>query len=195
VLQKPWKIIQYLFPENGGNSSDKEDIDESNTGNNTTPSVDKYDKISSNDQDDFRSKLKREQLDIDSVIADATLEEILSTSKSVPTILSQYFLPMLYGLLGSLTYILRTLSTEIEGVTFKRASASRYSLRWPLGMLAGVTVGLFFDPARFAGLAAITALGIAFLAGYGVELFFTGLDGLVRTFTRDGHERPKAEAT
>jgi hypothetical protein len=62
-------------------------------------------------------------------------------------------------------------------------------------MLAGVTVSLFFDPTQFVGLAAITPLAIAFLAGYGVELFFTGLDGLVRTFTREGPERPKAEAT
>ena len=58
-----------------------------------------------------------------------------------------------------------------------------------------MTVSLFFDPTRFSGLAAITPLGIAFLAGYGVELFFTALDGLVRTFTRDGPERPKAGAT
>jgi hypothetical protein len=61
-------------------------------------------------------------------------------------------------------------------------------------MLAGVTIGLFFDPNHFAGLAAITPLGIAFLAGYGVELFFTGLDGLIRAFTRGEPERPKAES-
>ena len=81
-------------------------------------------------------------------------------------------------------------------MTFTRSAAAGYSLRWPLGMLAGVTVGLFFDPTPFVGLDAITPLGIAFLAGYGVELFFTALDGLARTFTRrDGPERPRAEAT
>jgi hypothetical protein len=143
----------------------------------------------------FQDDLKKEQLKIGEIIADGNLEQVLSQSKSIPTILSQYILPMLYGLLGSLTYILRTLSMEIHDVTFTRASADRYSLRWPLGMLAGVTVSLFFDPTQFVGLAAITPLAIAFLAGYGVELFFTGLDGLVRTFTREGPERPKAEAT
>jgi hypothetical protein len=70
-------------------------------------------------------------------------------------------------------------------VTFTRGSDIRYSLRWPLGMLGGVTVGLFFDPANLSGLAAITPLGLAFLAGYGVELVFTGLDKLVRAFTSD----------
>jgi hypothetical protein len=122
------------------------------------------------------------------------LETVLSISKSLPAILSQYLLPLLYDLLGSLTYILRTLSKEIQDVTFTQGSATRYSLRWPLGMLAGVTIGLLFDPTQFAGLAAITPLGVAFLAGYGVELFFTGLDWLVRAFTGEGPERPKAEA-
>jgi hypothetical protein len=116
----------------------------------------------------------------------------LLNSKSTLAILSQYVLPLLYGLLGALAYILRTLSREIQNVTFTRGSEIRYSLRWPLGMLGGVTVGLFFDPADLTGFAAITPLGLAFLAGYGVELLFTGLDRLVSAFTGDGGERPKA---
>jgi hypothetical protein len=54
-----------------------------------------------------------------------------------------------------------------------------------------VTVGLFFDPADFSGFAVITPLGLAFLAGYGVELLFTGLDRMVSAFTGEGTERPK----
>jgi hypothetical protein len=56
----------------------------------------------------FQDDLKKEQLKIGEVIADENLEQVLSQSKSIPTILSQYILPMLYGLLGYLTYILRT---------------------------------------------------------------------------------------
>jgi hypothetical protein len=119
------------------------------------------------------------------------VEVSLLNSKSVLAILSQYVLPLLYGLLGSLAYILRTLSTEIQNVTFTRGSEIRYSLRWPLGMLGGVTVGLFFESADFSGLAVITPLGLAFLAGYGVELLFTGLDRIVRAFTSDDTARPK----
>ena len=59
-------------------------------------------------------------------------------------------------------------------------------------MLAGVTVGLFFDPADFSGFAAITPLGLAFLAGYGVELVFTGFERMVNAFAGEGTERPKA---
>jgi hypothetical protein len=119
------------------------------------------------------------------------VEVALLNSKSTLAILSQYVLPLLYGLLGSLAYILRTLSTEIQHVTFTRGSEIRYSLRWPLGMLGGVTVGLFFEPADFSGLAVITPFGLAFLAGYGVELLFTGLDRIVRAFTSDDTARPR----
>jgi hypothetical protein len=119
------------------------------------------------------------------------VENALVNSKSMLAILSQYFLPLLYGLLGALAYILRTLSKKIQNVTFTRGAEIRYSLRWPLGMLGGVTVGLFFDPADFSGFAVITPLGLAFLAGYGVELLFTGLDRMVSAFTGEGTERPK----
>jgi hypothetical protein len=119
------------------------------------------------------------------------VEISLLNSKSTLDILSQYVLPLLYGLLGSLAYILRTLSREIQNVTFTRGSEIRYSLRWPLGMLGGVTVGLFFDPADLTGFAAITPLGLAFLAGYGVELLFTGLDRMVSAFTGEGADRPR----
>lgn len=119
------------------------------------------------------------------------VEDALVNSKSILAILSQYVLPLLYGLLGSLAYILRTLSREIQDVTFTRGSEIRYSLRWPLGMLGGVTVGLFFDPADLSGFEVITPLGLAFLAGYGVELLFTGLDRLVSAFTGEGTGRPK----
>lgn len=120
------------------------------------------------------------------------VEDALVNSKTILAVLSQYLLPLLYGLIGSLAYILRTLSSEIHNVTFTRGSEIRYALRWPLGMLGGVTVGLFFDPADFSGFAAITPLGLAFLAGYGVELLFTGLDRMVSAFTGEGADRPRA---
>jgi hypothetical protein len=42
------------------------------------------------------------------------------------------------------------------------------------------------------GFAALTPLGLAFLAGYGVELLFTGLDRMVSAFTGEGSERKSA---
>ena len=111
------------------------------------------------------------------------IELPLLAAKSALAIFNQYILPLLYGLLGSLAYILRTLTREIQEVTYTRGSDVRYTLRWPLGMLAGITVGWFFEPEALQGLAAITPLGLAFLAGYSVELLFAGLDRVVRAFT------------
>ena len=80
---------------------------------------------------------------------------------------------MLYGLLGSLTYILfRTLAMEIHEVTFFNVRENAIPSDGPSEMLRGVTVSLFFDPTSFVGLAAIAWLAIAFLAGYGVEFLF-----------------------
>jgi hypothetical protein len=104
-------------------------------------------------------------------------------TKLVLAIFNQYVLPLLYGLLGSLAYILRTLTAEIQEVTYTQGSNVRYRLRWPLGMLAGVTIGWFFNPETLQGAAAITPLALAFLAGYSVELLFTGLDRIVGAFT------------
>jgi len=115
--------------------------------------------------------------------ASVRYEMWLLTAKSVLAILNQYLLPLLYGLLGSLAYILRTLTREIREVTYTRSSNVGYRLRWPLGMLAGVTIGWFFDPDTLQGVASITPLGLAFLAGYSVELLFAGLDRIVGAFT------------
>jgi hypothetical protein len=143
---------------------------------------------------DQEDELQKQIVGIENALVNDQLKVEISllNSKSTLDIISQYVLPLLYGLLGSLAYILRTLSREIHNVTFTRGSEIRYSLRWPLGMLGGVTVGLFFDPAELTGFAAITPLGLAFLAGYGVELLFTGLDRMVSAFTGEGSERKSA---
>lgn len=178
-----WDFVTELVPDKKDRMAFLESQDDGASGSAATS-------VASDGHDTFINQiikkaksLERQQLDV---------EDALVNSKSMLAILSQYFLPLLYGLLGALAYILRTLSREIQNVTFTRGSEIRYSLRWPLGMLGGVTVGLFFDPADLSGLAVITPLGLAFLAGYGVELLFTGLDRMVSAFTGEGIERPKA---
>jgi hypothetical protein len=142
------------------------------------------------DLDQYSDKLHDAEVRINQLEL-GDLEQALTQPKVVLVIVGQFVLPLLYGLLGSQAYILRTLSSEIRNVTFTRGSEIRYSLRWPLGMLAGVTLGLVFVSEHFAGLSAITPLGLAFLAGYGVELLFTGLDRMVSAFTGEGAERPR----
>ncbi len=114
----------------------------------------------------------------------------LASANSTLSSLATYVLPLLYGLLGSLAYILRSLAREVVAVTFSEVSRTRFRLRWPLGMLAGIAIGWFFDPSNLPGIEALQPLALAFLAGYSVELLFTGLDKTIATFTNEGQVPP-----
>jgi hypothetical protein len=63
-------------------------------------------------------------------------------------------------------------------------------VRLPLGVMAGLAVGLFFSPSTsvavpqgvgtgIASTLTLTAGGLAFLAGYGAEAFFRMLDQVI----------------
>jgi hypothetical protein len=98
--------------------------------------------------------------------------------------LSSFLLPLAYGLLGACAYVLRKLSDEIEKLTYAHDARVRYSLRLNIGMLSGLAVGWFIKPgAGDAALVSLSPLALAFVAGYGSELFFVALDKLVQAFT------------
>ena len=106
--------------------------------------------------------------------------------------MSSFLLPLLYGLLGAYAYILRTLMHDIRAVTFTEASAVRFRLRWPLGMLSGIAIGWFFDEESLpSGLSDLKPLALAFLAGYSVEMLFTGLDKIIAAFSDQGRRPAK----
>ncbi len=98
-----------------------------------------------------------------------------------------YFLPLLYGLLGAFTYVLRALSREISGISFSRGSHIQFMLRLLLGLLAGISVGWFLrTESSEIALLDISPFAMAFLAGYSVELVFTAMDKIVDTFSSTG---------
>jgi hypothetical protein len=102
-----------------------------------------------------------------------------------------FILPLFYGLLGSLIYILRRLSSEIRSVTY--LPYNDYRLRIPTGALAGVAIGWMFNSSDVTGpLKSLPPLALAFLAGYSVELLFTGLDRLVGSSSRESWDKSVA---
>lgn len=98
-----------------------------------------------------------------------------------------YLLPILYGLLGSITYVLRILGSQIKSLSYTSESNIGYRLRMVLGALAGLSIAWFVQPAghpsELKAFATLSPFAIAFLAGYGVELLFSAMDRLIGAFT------------
>ena len=88
-----------------------------------------------------------------------------------------YFLPILYALLGAFAYGLRKFAAEVRGMTYHPSQAN--SARVVTAAICGAIVGLFNN--FWQGIS-LPPLAIAFLVGYGVEVFFAFLDKLLQTF-------------
>jgi hypothetical protein len=133
----------------------------------------------------------------------------LNESERTLRLISEFILPLLYGLLGASAFVLRDLTNTIGAVTFSRSSMINYNLRLIMGPLVGIAVGLFLaQPAsdilnETGGLASqnLTAKaysgstfgigGLAFLAGYSVEMLFSALDSLVGAFASQNQKKDK----
>jgi len=115
---------------------------------------------------------------------------------------ANYVLPLLFGMVGSLSGMMRSIQNKIQDSLLMPRDQWLLSLRILLGVVAGAAVGLFFDPSKVAasvtsdnaGLS-LTASGLAFLAGYGSSAFFRLIDqllGRVFDFTDDQKGAPAA---
>ena len=128
------------------------------------------------------------------LVEESYLSNIESLTFSIQ-ILTLYLLPIFYGLLGSCTYILRVIASEIDKQTYVREHDIQYALRILLGTFAGFVIGWFisseaeiktgFSPAK------LSPFAISFVAGYSVELLFTLLDKIVSVYS--GVEKKKEE--
>jgi hypothetical protein len=91
--------------------------------------------------------------------------------------LSAYLLPVLYAVLGAFAYQIRLFTEQLRSRSFQENRAN--PARFIAAVVAGSIVSLFNG---FTQGATLSPLAIAFLVGYGVEIFYTFLDGLVATF-------------
>ncbi|MEK7990482.1 MAG: hypothetical protein VSS52_005705 [Thiotrichaceae bacterium] len=103
-------------------------------------------------------------------------------AKFVLIILHSYLLPLLYGMMGSIVYTLRTLSKNIENLTYQSSHQIKYNLHIVLGTLSGLIVGFFLKPEEPTFGIAMPSMALAFLAGYNVEILFSVMDEWVKNF-------------
>lgn len=89
-------------------------------------------------------------------------------------------LPILYALLGTCAYLLRTFEDQMNARTFVPSAAN--SARFLIAAIGGTVIGLF---SNFTQQTSASPLAIAFLVGYAVEVFFSFLEGFIKAFTRN----------
>jgi len=118
-------------------------------------------------------------------------DEAVGSELAVAAVLSvytRYVLPMLFGLLGTIAAAVRDIQGKVQDSTLSPRDLAMSLVRLPLGVMAGLAVGLFLSPSaaeailQSAGVSSavtLTAGGIAFLAGYGAEAFFRILDQVI----------------
>ncbi len=101
--------------------------------------------------------------------------------------LSTCILPVLYALLGTCAYLLRTFEDQMSNRTFTPSAAN--SARFVIAAIGGAVVGLF-NNLTITDQASIPPLAVAFLVGYAVDVFFAFLEGLLRAFTKTPANSP-----
>jgi hypothetical protein len=109
----------------------------------------------------------------------AYAKEVQQSNLVVFGALTAYVLPILYALLGAFAYALRALSQEATLRTYVPSNAA--FARIIIALIAGLVVGLFNNLTQGVSL---SPLAIAFLVGYGVELFFSLLDAFLETLKK-----------
>lgn len=96
--------------------------------------------------------------------------------------MQRYLFPVFLGVLGALTFILRSLITAVRDHTYTRNLLSLSFVRVCLGMMAGL-LGSWFIPSTDSALKTLPPLAIPFLFGYAVEVLFALMDRIVNAFT------------
>jgi hypothetical protein len=109
-----------------------------------------------------------------------------SAIAAVLFVFSTYILPMMFGLLGTLVAALRSVHDKIRDNLLAPRDLLLTLTSLPIGAIAGLSVGLFFrfqggsvsGSSGLSGAVSLGAAGLAFLAGYAADAFFSFLDSV-----------------
>lgn len=121
---------------------------------------------------------------------------IIQEAKGYVLILGIYVLPLLYGVIGGFTFVLRELTSDIKNLTFSQESNIKYVLRIVLGAIAGLSVGLFWgdiENVQTFGLSSLSPILLAFLGGYCVEYLLQFIEKIVMLFFNKFSTEKKTE--
>ena len=108
-------------------------------------------------------------------------QTLLNDSSVFYGAITSCILPVLYALLGTCAYLLRTFEDQMSSRTFTPSVAN--SARFLIAAIGGAVVGLF-NNFTVTEQASIPPLALAFLVGYAVDVFFAFLEGLIKAFTK-----------
>src|SRR3984885_433514 len=103
-------------------------------------------------------------------------------------------LPVLYALLGTCAYLLRSFEDQMSTRTFTPSAAN--SARFLIAAIGGAVIGLFNNFA-VTEQASIPPLALAFLVCCAVDVFFAFLEGILKAFTKNvpaGYSTPPPKA-
>jgi hypothetical protein len=117
-------------------------------------------------------------------------QSIISDISTFYGAINSCILPILYALLGTCAYLLRTFEDQMTTRTFIPSVAN--SARFLIAAIGGTVVGLF---GAFTPKISASPLAIAFLVGYAVEVFFAFLEGLIKSFTKGARAPSSTDTT
>jgi hypothetical protein len=85
-------------------------------------------------------------------------------------------LPILFEILGAVTFGLRELRQRLETRTWLKRGLAIPTLRIVTAGLAGFMISIFTD---FTAKSGLSPVAVAFVIGYSVDVFFSFLDAIV----------------
>ena len=123
------------------------------------------------------------------LVGDASHEDSELLIAPVLAVLGNYVLPVTFALLGAAAFVVLEFYSKLRQSLLEPRDHVLSWIRLVLGGVIGTCIGLFFSSyapqspsvqTDVAGVLTLTASGISFLAGFGVEGVFTMLGALVR---------------
>jgi hypothetical protein len=107
--------------------------------------------------------------------------ELRNVIVPVATVEAVLILPVLYGALGTVTFVLRTVYGEMIQRSFDARRTGEFVVRIFLGMLSGVSLPWLIVRDGQGVPGGVTPAVLAFLGGYSVELLFAAIDRVLLT--------------